>query len=115
MILSDIDNLIWNFCDETSKIILDLVYPNKFDLGKVDSYNLCYYAILNGHLEVLIWAKNNNYKLDPYTYVWAAEKGHLHILKWAKDNDLVFNSDLCAFSARGGHLETLKWLIENNY
>jgi Ankyrin repeats (many copies) len=48
----------------------------------------------------------------------AAVDGHLEVLKWARDNGCPpsnFSSvgTLCDIAARGGHLEVLKWAVAN--
>ena len=43
-------------------------------------------AACNGHLDVLKWARENNYVWDHYTCSYAARNGHLHVLKWAREN-----------------------------
>ena len=43
----------------------------------------------------------------------AALNGHLEMLKWARENGCDWNSDTCANAAINGHLEVLKWAREN--
>jgi hypothetical protein len=40
--------------------------------------------------------------------------GHLEILKWARDNGCPWNELTCSYAAEHGHLEVLKWAINNN-
>jgi hypothetical protein len=39
--------------------------------------------------------------------------GHLEVLKWAKENGCPWNENVCNNAAKNGHLEILKWAIEN--
>ena len=43
-------------------------------------------AALNGHLEVLKWARENGCPWDSFTCSYAALNGHLEVLRWAKEN-----------------------------
>ena len=68
---------------------------------------------MDGHLEVLKWARENGCPWDEETCWKAAERGHLEVLQWARENGCPWNELTCAYAALGGHLETLKWLREN--
>ncbi len=80
-----------------------------------DLIDLCYYAAFFGNLEMLIWAKENGYKLDGFVCINAAKNGQLNILKWAKENKCTWNYDTCIYAAKKGQLEVLKWAYENDY
>ena len=46
----------------------------------------CVYAAVNGHLEILKWARENGCPWDKCTCTYAASNGHLEVLKWAREN-----------------------------
>ncbi len=74
---------------------------------------LCSNAALHGHLEVLKWARENNYSWDELTCEYAALNGHLDVLKWARKNGCRWSEETCISAARNGHLEILKWARGN--
>lgn len=61
-------------------------------------HNLCTLAAREGHLGVLIWARENGCKWDEKTAAGASEGGHLHILCWLRNvNDrekIIENYDM---------------------
>ena len=73
----------------------------------------CAYAAMNGHLNVLKWAKKNKCPWDEDTCALAAWNGHLEVLKWARENGCPWNWLTCASAAQNDHLEVLKWAREN--
>ena len=78
------------------------------DLGDV-----CQYAALGGHLEVLQWARVNGCPWDEWTCAYAAEGGHLEVLQWARANGCPWNRITIVAAAGGGHLEVLQWARAN--
>src|SRR5436305_1902071 len=71
------------------------------------------YSTMNGHLNVLKWARENGCNWDSCTCAYAAKNGHLSILKWARGNDgdlCDWNSCTCAYAALNGYLDILKWM-----
>jgi hypothetical protein len=71
---------------------------------------ICRIAALNGHLEILRWARSQGCPWDEITCTWAAQKGHLEVLKWARSQGCPWSSWTCTWAAEYGHLETLKWV-----
>lgn len=67
---------------------------------------------MGGHLDVLIWASRNGCMLDGYTIVSAINEGHLHILQWMYDNNYKFYNWTYYYilSAEKGHMNILRWL-----
>jgi hypothetical protein len=47
---------------------------------------LCEIAAKDGHLEVLIWARQNGCNWDWRTCANAAKNGHQEVIKWARQN-----------------------------
>ena len=43
----------------------------------------------------------------------AAEGGHLDVLVWLRENGCQWNHLTCAEAACGGHLEVLRWAVAN--
>ena len=71
------------------------------------------FAALNGHLEILKWARENGCPWDSNTCANAALNGHLEVLKWARENGCPWDSATCTYAAENGHLEVLVWAQEN--
>jgi hypothetical protein len=66
---------------------------------------------MNGHLEVLKWARENDCPWDEETCAFAAQVGHLDVLKWARENGCPWNIVVVrAHATKGCHLEMVKWL-----
>ena len=75
--------------------------------------SVCSGATLNGHLEVLKWAREDGCPWNTSTCANAALNGHFEVLKWAYENGCPWNTTTCANAALGGHLEILQWAREN--
>jgi len=75
--------------------------------------NICTLAAGNGQLEVLKWARANNYPWDANTCTELAKNGHLEMLKWARANGCPWDAKTCSEAAQNGHLEVLKWARAN--
>ncbi|CAN0532375.1 unnamed protein product, partial [Ectocarpus sp. 12 AP-2014] len=43
----------------------------------------------------------------------AAENGHLEVLVWARENGCPWNERTCVNASRGGHDDVLRWAIAN--
>ncbi len=109
------------------------------DAIKDFEYLICYYAILNDQLDVLIWIKKNH-NLSRHSCNSAIKHGKLEILKWLYNNGCEFNGGegytaafhghvsclqylhkkgcawnhfICSSAAKGGHLSCLKYAREN--
>jgi hypothetical protein len=77
---------------------------------------VCDTAALFGHLDVLKWAKKNNYIFSVRTSLNAAHGGYLDILKFIEiECGTTFGWVVCSGAALGGHLEVLKWARQNGY
>src|SRR5437868_8324266 len=80
----------------------------------VPKEKLCGLAFQTGNLEVLKWARENNYKWLSHDFVRGAKYGRLDVLKWALDNGFKFNRHdkyfICQEAAKENYLKTLKWL-----
>ncbi len=88
--------------------LLDVAKSNNCHLGNVSRW-----AALNGHLDVLEWASNNNCKFDAITCSNAAKNGHLECLKSLRSIDCEWSYLTCARAAGNGHLDVLQWAHEN--
>mmetsp|Transcript_10301 Transcript_10301/g.38200 ORF Transcript_10301/g.38200 Transcript_10301/m.38200 type:complete len:211 (+) Transcript_10301:63-695(+) len=76
-------------------------------------HELCADAALNGHFEMLKWARANGCPWDSTTCANAALKGNLEMLDWARANGCDWDAETCANAARLGRLEVLKWARVN--
>ena len=113
------DNIkyLLKFCDGLSSTMLYFASQNfrqNIDRNKlISKYDLCEIASSAGHLNILKWARANNYSWDNMTCNSAAFNGHLEILKWAHTNGCEWDSMTCSKAAFCGHLEVLQWAREN--
>ena len=77
----------------------------------------CAGAALEGHLEILQWARAQNPPCpwDELTCAWAAEGGHLGALQWARAQNppCPWDGQTCANATGGGHFELLRWAVEH--
>ena len=72
-------------------------------------------AAEGGHLEVLKWARENDWRFwDWGTGAWAAVVRPHCRCPLARENDCPWDWRTCAHAAKGGHLEVLKWLRAND-
>jgi hypothetical protein len=74
---------------------------------------ICSCAARMGHLEMLQWARQNDYPWNEATCLFAAKNGHLDVLKWARGKGCPWDEQTCANAAEHGHLDVLKWAHEN--
>src|SRR6185369_5548540 len=86
----------------------ECLYVNK-EWTKFNKNYVCYIAAQNGWLDLLKWARQNEYPWNSWTCSDAALNGHLEVLKWARQNGCEWNSIVCSYAAENGHLEVLKW------
>jgi len=87
-----------------------LMNKNKHNLN-LDG-NVCSYAALNGHLEIIKWAYERKCRLNKYVCLNAAKNGHIEVLKWACEKGCKIDNEVCINAAKNGHLEILKWAYE---
>jgi hypothetical protein len=57
-------------------------------------FETCDFAANYGNLDILKWARSNNYFWDSYTLKCAAKNGHIDVLKWAKSNGCSWNNSI---------------------
>src|SRR6185369_4697579 len=106
-LIEDLSNLCLSYLSEEEQIYIS----NEWD--KYEKDNICNIAAKYGWLDLLIYARQNDYEWDDDVCSYAAENGHLEVLKWARKNGCEWNSLVCDFAAKGGHFEVLKWAREN--
>jgi hypothetical protein len=75
--------------------------------------DICNQAAINGHLEMLQWARSNDFYWDRWTCINAAENGQLEVLKWIRFNGCPWNSNVIGYASQNGHLEVLQWAVDN--
>ena len=128
MIHPDIDPIIFSFCDLTTKIILAKVY--NFQIQERIN-NIIFYAVQDGHLDVIKyyknqghklngrnnstvskWAKTNKFNKSVFVCVNAAKYGHLDIIIWAKNQGCNWNSLVASQAVINGHLNVIKYYLE---
>ena len=62
----------------------------------------CRAAALGGHLDVLIWLRDEGCPWDIGTTDGAVEGGHVRVLKWAIDNGCPWDNGGCCTAAHEG-------------
>ncbi len=68
-------------------------------------------AVIHGHLNILVYAKQNNFALDmTKTYNMTLRYGHLDIIKFCVDNGIRIDDNDCNIVVMYGHLDILIWL-----
>ncbi|SPN79573.1 Ankyrin repeat-containing protein [Cedratvirus Zaza IHUMI] len=75
--------------------------------------NLCEQAAKLGHLEILKWARSQNYPWGPNVCSKAALHGYLEVLKWARENGCKWNKSVILNASIKNDLEILQWTIAN--
>src|SRR5436190_21036542 len=108
----EIQQLIFSFCDDSTKIIMDIAIPKMFDLGKLRHRNLSYYVAYDNNLEILKWVYEHKNIYGWYSMICttAADDNNFDRLKWARQKDCKWDTHTCACASRNGNLEMLKWL-----
>jgi len=74
--------------------------------------DVCRHIAIEGHLEVLKWAREQGCPWGADTCANAAWGGHLELLKWVREAGCPWNESTCTRAAEYGHLEVLKWARE---
>ena len=78
-----------------------------------ETYDPCYYAASNGHLECLRYAHEHGCPWDRSTCSWAASNGHLECLRYAHENGCPWGENTCYWAACYGQLECLRYAYEH--
>ena len=74
----------------------------------------CTEAAKNGHLEVLIWLRDNNCPWNEYACTFAAASGHLEVLIWLHTNNCPLNKSECVkYATQNNHQHITDWLNAN--
>ena len=116
---TDLLTIIYGHLDPTAKACSHMacqklkgLHQKKTD-PKTNRFQFCTRAAIDGHLNVLKWARTKNFQWDKTTTEWAAAKGHLDILQWAIPNGCPMSAFTCLYAASNGHLKVLQWAIAN--
>jgi hypothetical protein len=78
---------------------------------------LCNAAARWGHLDVLMWLREENdppYPWDDYIGDFAARGGHIEVLEWLRGKTHPWDERTSRWAASRGHLHVLRWLREEN-
>lgn len=82
------------------------------------------FAVMNDNLDLIKWAKKNNFYITKKIINLAAFYGRLDILNWYNENYFLSNEDICGSALRGmiftpenrtSPLDILKWLGDYGY
>ena len=74
-----------------------------------EGYNYMKYIAKAGHLSLLQWARDENYKWYDNTSEHITKSGNLESLQWALDNKCPWSCHILYEAAMNGSLEILKW------
>jgi len=75
--------------------------------------SVCGIAASHGWLDLLIWAREQNYEWDCWVSYYAAQVGHLDMLKWSISKGCKWNGLICKIAAEKNHVEMLEWTKNN--
>ncbi len=70
-------------------------------------------AARGGHIETMVWLKNNGCLWNAAACASAAAAGQLEALQWLREHGCPWNRLTCADAAATGQLEVLQWAREN--
>lgn len=78
---------------------------------------VCLSAARNGHLDVLVWARENQCPWNDYEVLCAAANfGKLAVLQWALNaGGAHYRPGVATAAAQTNHVEVLQWLYEEGY
>lgn len=78
---------------------------------------VCLSAARNGHLDVLIWARENHCPWNDYEVLCAAANfGKLAVMQWALNvGGAQYRPGVAAAAAQTNNVEVLRWLYEEGY
>lgn len=72
-----------------------------------------YHAALGNRLDILIWLKENHFKITNDVCTYAAQNNNLEMMKWAIDNGCQISIEACNRASDNGHFEMVKWIVNN--
>jgi hypothetical protein len=120
-----LDVLIW-LCNNGCEIHAQTCFDCVVDKGHLEilkwlysKYNniltndrVCECAAFNGYLNVIKWARENNFPWDESTCDSAVMGGHLDCFIWVVENGCLFDRSIMHRAARNGHLNILEWMCD---
>ena len=66
---------------------------------------------MNGHLEMLKWARSQGCPWDAETSLHAANSGHLEVLKWARSQGCPWDKADCLYEAEVNmYVDVADWI-----
>lgn len=74
----------------------------------MDKCAICVNSAKYGHLEILQWARQNDFPWDKYVCHNAAKYGYLEISQWIRQNGCEWDADTYTNAAGNGHLKILQ-------
>lgn len=79
------------------------------------NYAICNLAAHYGCLEILKWARANDFPWDEITCERASEQGNLDILKWLYENKCPWSETIFIIAAEQGHIHIIQWAVQMNF
>ena len=95
----------------TLKEIQTIDQIKKFGI-KIPKKLMCFFATINGNLDVLKCAVSNGYNLHSSLTIFAAENGQFDCLKYLHENGCELFPSVCSRAAKNGNLDCLKYSHE---
>lgn len=74
---------------------------------------VCTQAAKHGHLNILIYAHENDFPWNANTCAMAAKHGHLACLMYAYEHDCSWNEYTCQNAIKFQHLDCLEYALDN--
>ena len=82
---------------------------------------LCYYATLDGRLDIISWARDvhdrdplfTGFFIDRAVCREVVDGGHLHIAQWLHVNGYPCGGDMCVQAIHRKHVDMFKWIFMN--
>jgi hypothetical protein len=102
--------------DEAEKVFQTETFENVKNF--INSYpelkeNVCNIAVENNRLDILKWARQNQYPIDESSTIEAINSGNLEILNWLKENDGIFTKDANNYAIISNKIDILEWIQKN--
>ena len=112
--------ILHNLCDTNllCEIAAQCGQFNILKFGYSKGYNLknvCTYAVIGGHIDILKWARENGCPWDETTIVSAIKNGHLDVTKFILEQECLYKGNICNCAITFGQLEMLIWLQSEGY
>jgi hypothetical protein len=105
----DVVGIIYDMLDSVDWLMVRIACVDSVRTMPMDTNRICNYFALKGHLNLLVWAKQQRWSITKEACTNAINSGHLNILQWMLVNGCPFNERLCQIAAVNGYLDIVNW------